>query len=169
MNYGGGGFVAGHEMSHGVHNWIRNGPSNYTRNQMDIHGQCIISQAESVVEPQSKSSYANATGILSEMLADIGAVNVSYTALQSHPNKDQVLPGAAGKFSPAQLFFLSAANTWCHNAKTKSIKSTLEAGFGHPFNYHRVVVPVMNNYVFADAFKCKSGSRMNPVRKCVLW
>lgn len=130
---------------------------------------CISKQLTTVVEPQTGSRYWFGMFLLSEMLADVGGINASLVALRDAVKEDVRLPGDASKFTQTQLYFLSSANTWCHHTTDSAIKSAMFLPFGHPFNYHRVVIPVMNSPDFAKAFNCPAGSPMNPVDKCRLW
>lgn len=162
LNYGGGGFISGHEMSHAI--------DYYTANSANKQPalDCIANQLTSV-EPQTGATYWTGKLLLTEMLADVGSMNASLGALRDAVKEDIRLPGDASKFTPEQLFFLSQANMFCHHSPDMVILFQLLLSDGHPFNYHRVVIPVMNSPDFAEAFKCKSGSKMNPVDKCRLW
>ena len=163
LNYGGGGFVSGHEMSHAVNFYLRNATG-----KTDAL-ECIANQLTTVREPQTGAQYWYGRYLLSETLADVGGVNASLIAFRDAVKEDIRLPSPASKFTPEQLFFLGAANSWCHHSTNYSIQLRLFLPIGHPFNYHRVVIPAMNSPDFAKAFNCKAGAPMNPVEKCRLW
>lgn len=164
MNYGAGGYVAGHELSHGVDEWIRGG----NPDEMNDHASCLINQLEEVIEPQTGAHYKDASGLLQEALADVGGINASFVAYRdASKGKDESLPGV--NLTPDQLFFVAQANSWCFNLDDATIKNALSFKYGHPFNYHRVVVPAMNNPQFAKAYNCKKGTRMNPQKSCQFW
>lgn len=124
-------------------------------------------------EPVSRTKYTNASGIMHDMLADVGGVNASFNAyrawLEMHPNEEITLPWLKGMVMPFappdQMFFILQGQLWCHNHPAASIDLS---GGGHPFQYHRVNIPVMNSPDFAKAFQCEKGSRMNPINKCSL-
>lgn len=162
LNYGGGGFISGHEMSHAMSYYLDGSAISKSK-------KCIINQLTSVVEPQTKSKYHSGRYLIEEMQADVGGVNASLVALKDNATQDIRLPGDAKKFTPIQLYFLGAANSWCHHSKDSVVKTAMLFPVGHPFNYHRVVIPVMNSPDFAAAFNCKAGSKMNPVDKCRHW
>lgn len=171
LNYGGGGFVAGHEISHGMYVWTDDQAEHSAR---DDAYQCIIDQMEATTDPTSGRPIPNGIDYLGEMLADVGGVNASLNAYRKLASKfeEQQLPGLTD-LSPTQLFFLSEANTWCMNSdvidkQTKFFKEWPPFS-SHPPPYYRVVVPAMNSPDFAQAFQCKEGSRMNPTNKCRMW
>ena len=163
LNYGAAGFVSGHEMSHAMNYYLNNAGGKSA--PLD----CISKQLTSVREPQTGSRYWFGRFLLSEALADVGGINASLIAFRDAVKTDIRLPGPASKFTPEQLFFLGAANSWCHHSTDSSIRFRLLIPLGHPFNYHRVVIPAMNSPDFAKAFNCKAGTPMNPVDKCRLW
>ena len=163
LNYGGGGFISGHEMSHALNHYLINSTGKA------VPLDCISKQLTSVREPQTGLKYLDAQYIISDAYADVGAINASLIALRDAAKEDIRLPSPASKFTPEQLFFLSTANSWCHHSTDSFVKNLLSNPYGSPFNYHRVVIPVMNSPDFAKAFNCKAGTPMNPVDKCRLW
>lgn len=150
-------------MSHAVRYYLRNSTN------ILPSLKCIEDQLTSIIEPQTKGRYETASFLISEMLADVGAVNASLSALREAKGNQIRLPGKMSKFTPEQLYFLAGANNWCHHSTDEYIESNLNFPFSHPFNYHRTVIPVLNSPDFAKAFNCKPGSNMNPVDKCRLW
>ena len=105
INYGAGAFIAARDISQGVNFWTKANDDGKAR-----ANECIINQVETVEEPQIGAAYARGSLILSEMLADIGAINASYTAYKAaNKGQEQQLPGLT-KYTPDQLFFLAQAN-----------------------------------------------------------
>ena len=82
---------------------------------------------------------------------------------QGLTHNDELLPGLSA-FTPEQLFFIPFANTWCFNAKDNRIRKELSNPSDHPFNYHRVIISVINSPDFSNAFHCKPTSKMNPLQ-----
>ena len=162
VNFGGLGFIAGHEISHGFWHYLKNSTS------IEAHN-CIKNQLISLVEPQTGLKYASAGSLLKETIADVGSANASLIAFKRSKGSNIRLPGKMSKFTPEQLFFINSVNNWCHHSTDEAIKNYLEFSSRHPFNYHRAMMPLLNNPGFSDAFNCKIGSRMNPVKKCRLW
>ena len=92
-------------LSNGVEFWVQDNSEGKKR-----ANECIINQAETIEEPQTGVAYARGEKILSEMLADIGGINASYTAYKTNTKgQEQQLPGLT-EYSADQLFFLAQAN-----------------------------------------------------------
>ena len=105
INYGAAASIAGAKLSEGVDYWIESNNEGKKR-----ANQCIISQAQTIKEPQTRHAYYRGGLILSEMLADIGGINASYTAYKTYARgQEEQLPGLT-KYSADQLFFLAQAN-----------------------------------------------------------
>ena len=166
MNFGGAGFIAGHEISHGIYRWTQETTPSSGR---DSEFQCVVEQLETIPRPNGKP-YQNGTLFVDEMIGDITAVNASLTAYRKLQSKveEQKMPGLT-HFSHDQLFFLSFANTWCSNPNLSFAPSKWPDWSYHPEEFYRIVIPVMNSPDFAKAFNCPVGSPMNPVKKCRLW
>ena len=166
MNYGGAGFIAGHEMGHGIYRWTMGTTSSSSR---DNEFQCVVDQLETIPLPNGKP-YEEGLWYLDDMIADITAVNASFTAYRKFQSKvrEQQMPGLT-HFSNEQLFFINQANTWCSNPNLLFTDDKWPTWGLHPEKFYRIVIPAMNSPDFAKAFNCPLGSRMNPVKKCRLW
>ena len=81
-------------------------------------------------------------------------------------NKINRLPSTP--WSPQQLFFLGFAQAWCSNTQEEKALAILRSDT-HSLPRFRVNGVVSNSADFADAFKCKARSPMNPEEKCNLW
>lgn len=105
-----------------------------------------------------------------ENIADNGGVKEAYRAyiswVQEH-GPEQRLPGLQ-MFSPKQMFWISAANTWCSVYRSESLKNRITTGFHSPGEF-RVLGPFSNQIEFARDFNCPAGSKMNPTKKCSVW
>ncbi|KAF9398664.1 hypothetical protein BGZ94_005946, partial [Podila epigama] len=77
------------------------------------------------------------------------------------------LPGLQ-RYTPEQLFFIQYARTYCANASPE-MSVVLISADEHSPNEYRINGVAQNSDYFAKAFKCKTGSPMNPVKKCILW
>ncbi|KAF9417630.1 hypothetical protein HW555_005337 [Spodoptera exigua] len=178
MNYGAIGFVIGHEITHGFDDqgrqFDRNGNlvdwwQEMTKQKYLEKARCIIDQYSNytVAEVGLKLNGVNTQG---ENIADNGGIKEAYYAYQAwtHRHGDEArLPGLE-KYTPKQLFWLSAANTWCSVYRNEAIKLRITTGFHAPGRF-RVVGPFSNMEEFAQDFKCPAGSPMNPINKCKVW
>ncbi|KAI9209208.1 uncharacterized protein BJ171DRAFT_111154 [Polychytrium aggregatum] len=77
------------------------------------------------------------------------------------PERNPLLPGLA-PFTEEQLFFVSFAQEYCENSLPELVES-----YNVPARF-KVIGAVSNSDDFAQAFRCKRGSPMNPERKCRL-
>ncbi|CAL7951057.1 unnamed protein product [Xylocopa violacea] len=103
-----------------------------------------------------------------ENVADIGALQISYKTWHTLTNgKDRSLPGLEGLRS-SQLFFISAAQTYCSNMTAEAYILSVELDYHTP-QPERVNGIMMNSQAFADAFRCPIGTKMNPPNKCTTW
>ena len=107
INYGAVGNIIGHEISHGVDFWT--GRNNSGKKQA---GKCIYYQGETIQEPQTGKTCSGGPQfqVGSQIVADIGGMNASYTAYKTYiKEQEQQLPGLT-KYSADQLFFLAQAS-----------------------------------------------------------
>ena len=80
--------------------------------------------------------------------------------------QEKTLPGL--EHNVKQLFWLSAANTWCSKYRPKSLEKRIKTG-AHSPGMFRVKGPFSNSKEFARDFNCPVGSTYNPVNKCEVW
>ncbi|CAG8714274.1 20113_t:CDS:2, partial [Dentiscutata erythropus] len=78
-----------------------------------------------------------------------------------------MLPGF-GNLTREQLFFISYGHSWCSKSRPETAVERVRTDPHSPPNW-RVNGVLRNTEKFAEVFKCKSGSKMNPVGKCTLW
>ncbi|XP_048488609.1 neprilysin-2 isoform X1 [Plutella xylostella] len=178
MNYGAIGFVIGHEITHGFDDQGRQFDKNgnlvdwwqeVTKLKYLEKAKCIIDQYSNytVKEVGLKLNGVNTQG---ENIADNGGIKEAYFAYQAWTQRHGQEPRLPGleKYSPKQLFWLSAANTWCSVYRNEAIKLRITTGFHAPGRF-RVVGPMSNMEEFASDFHCPLGSPMNPPHKCKVW
>ncbi|CAL1538998.1 unnamed protein product [Lymnaea stagnalis] len=107
---------------------------------------------------------------LDENIADNGGLKQSYRAyrnfIKRRGTEETKLPGL--KLNHDQIFFLSFAQVWCAKIRNEAKQIILEKDKHAPGPY-RVLGTLQNSKEFADAFRCRSDSRMNPLKKCVVW
>lgn len=90
----------------------------------------------------------------------------AYTAAVRKSTPDPKLPGLP--FTPNQLFWISAAQTWC-SVERPEVKKLMILTDNHALNRFRVLGTVVNSRDFSNDFQCQLGAPMNPVEKCEVW
>ncbi|XP_026670737.1 neprilysin-2 isoform X1 [Ceratina calcarata] len=177
MNYGAIGFVIGHEITHGFDDqgrqfdkdgnlvdwWAPQTKENYLE-----RAECIIHQyGNYTVEDVGLN--LNGINTQGENIADNGGIKEAYLAYQEWVKRNHAeakLPGLP--YTPEQLFWISAANTWCSKYRPEAMKLRITTGFHSPGKF-RVLGPLSNMEEFAKDFNCPVGSKMNPEKKCSVW
>jgi len=178
MNYGGIGWVIGHEITHGFDDSGRqfNGNGNLAQwwqpeaeENYLAKAQCIIWQYGNYT---AESINVNLNGINTqgENIADNGGIKEAYKAYGSWVKRNGQEPRLPGfsKFSPKQMFWISAGNTWCSKYRDFALERRIRTGAHSPGPF-RVKGPFSNSPDFARDFQCPLGSQMNPVKKCEVW
>lgn len=177
MNYAAIGSIIGHEITHGFDDRGRQFDSegnlvgwwdDETKSAYLEKARCIIEQYGNYTEPvnQLKLNGINTQG---ENIADNGGIKEAYLAYQKRQNEKGVEPKLPGlDYSINQLFWISAAQTWCSVYRPATLKVYI-AAVNHPPSPFRVLGPLKNMKEFSKDFNCPEGSPMNPVHKCKVW
>ncbi|XP_058117957.1 neprilysin-2-like [Anopheles ziemanni] len=177
LNYGAIGYVIGHEITHGFDDQGRQFDKDGnlvdwwqadTKKAYLEKARCIIEQYGNFTEPNVKLNL-NGINTQGENIADNGGIKEAYYAYRQWADKngpEARLPGL--DLSPEQLFWLSAAQTWCSVYRPESVKMQITTGAHSPGQF-RVLGPMSNMEEFAKDFNCPVGSKMNPVHKCEVW
>ena len=145
--------------------------SHFTRESFNGTMQCLVDVydgQEVDVELRGKAGKAkiNGTFSLDENLADVIALDVAYQVykdLNSTSDTDTSdFPEPLKQLADERLFFLSFANVHCsHQLKPVDVKVV-----NTPPPEARVNTALSQTAKFAEVFKCKPGSKMNPVERC---
>jgi putative endopeptidase len=170
VNYGGIGFVIGHESSHGFDD---------QGSQFDGHGNrvdwwtpkdkkafdertaALVKQYDSYAPiPGKPDLHVNGKLTLGEDIGDLGGLNIAYTALQTALKQDpreadQKIDG----MTQDQRFFLSSARVWEGTAREKTAELLLNVDPHAPAKI-RAFASAANMPQFAQAFQCKPGDKM---------
>ncbi|KAH8417201.1 hypothetical protein KR222_006349, partial [Zaprionus bogoriensis] len=177
MNFGAIGYVIGHEITHGfddqgrqfdVKGNLRDWWQPDTQKAYLSKAQCIINQYGNYTE---RATGLNLNGINTqgENIADNGGVKESYIAYQRWVEKNGPEPKLPGlDYTPQQMFWISAGQTWCAKYRKESLKMRITTGVHSPSEF-RVLGSLSNMKDFAKDFQCPEGSPMNPVHKCEVW
>ncbi|XP_064624991.1 endothelin-converting enzyme 1-like [Lineus longissimus] len=184
INYGSLGFIAGHELNHGfdltgslfdkygnqIPWWPITASPDY-----DERSNCFLEEYSNMAvrfETENKTLVVNGSRTLQENIADVEGLRAAYqgyTSWRGENGIEKMLPGFHNSsYTPEQLFFISAAQVWCQRAHTSEMERIVTEEASAP-NRVRVLGMMKNIKDFANAFKCKSNSNMNPSRKCHIW
>jgi putative endopeptidase len=174
VNLGGMGVVVGHELTHGFDdrgaqydevgnlvNWWQ--PA--TEQQFKQRTQCVVDQYSAY--KISDSTTLNGKNTLGENIADIGGVKLSLAAYRElrSPAPDAVV---ADGFTEDQQFFLGFGQAWCAKMRPDFEKLLVTVDVHSPARW-RVNGALAATPEFGKAFRCKTGSKMVPVKQCVVW
>eukprot|EP00095_Tigriopus_kingsejongensis_P010137 maker-scaffold75_size407189-snap-gene-3.15 protein:Tk10137 transcript:maker-scaffold75_size407189-snap-gene-3.15-mRNA-1 annotation:"neprilysin-2-like isoform x3" len=174
LNYGSIGYIIGHELTHGFDDSgkqfdeegnLKNWWENKTNEEFRFKADCFVDQYSNFTVPELNLTIEG-KHIQGEGIADNGGIMHAYDAYSAWVEKhgeESILPGL--DLTSKQLFWASAANTWCTESNTENIKYNVKYGV-HPLAKYRVNVPFSNSREFAKDFKCPLGSPMNPELKC---
>ncbi|XP_014250818.1 neprilysin-2 isoform X2 [Cimex lectularius] len=178
MNFGTIGFVIGHEITHGFDDqgkqFDKNGDlmewwADETKTKYSEMAQCIINQYGNYTSKQVNMKL-NGINTQGENIADNGGLKHAYRAYLSwvaDNGEEPRLPGLH-QFTPLQMFWVSTASSWCSAFRPESLSNLITTGYHSPPEF-RILGPMSNLPEFAKDFNCPLGSRMNPVKKCVVW
>lgn len=157
VNYGAIGVVIGHEMSHGfddqgrqydkegnLHDWwIAQDAANF-----DVQTKALVEHFNNFTLLDSLHVDGQLT--LGENIADLGGLNISYTALlKAMEGKD--MQAEIDGFTTPQRFFLSYAQVWRNNIRNKELMRRLQEDVHSP-GEARVNGTVYNVPAFYEAF-----------------
>jgi len=174
VNYGAIGVVIGHEMTHGFddhgcqYDKVGNLSDWWTADDSKLFKErtkVLANQFSNFTVLDSLK--ANGELSLGENIADLGGLNVAYTALQ------KVLTGnekPIDGFVPNQRFFLAYAHLWAQNIRDKEIVRRTKDDV-HSLGRFRVIGPLKNMPEFYSAFNVKEGDSMflNEADRAVIW
>ncbi|KAL7034173.1 hypothetical protein ACKWTF_007877 [Chironomus riparius] len=126
---------------------------------------CLIRQYDSYKDLETGIKN-NGRNTLQGNIADNGSLKAVYTAYKKwilENGREKSLP--ALKFSNEQFFWISFAQLFCSISRPEKIKNLNEIN-SNSFEQFRVIGALSNSRDFANDFKCKRDSLMNPSTKC---
>ncbi|XP_057330914.1 neprilysin-2-like [Microplitis mediator] len=177
LNYGGIGFVIGHEITHGFDDEGRQfnkdgnlvdwwAPS--TEKKYLEKTKCIINQYGNYTVKEVGMNL-NGINTQGENIADNGGVKEAYLAYREWADQHEPEPNLPGlPYTPRQMFWISAANTWCSVIRPKALILRIITDSHSPEEF-RILGSLSNRPEFAEDFQCPLGSKMNPKDKCAVW
>ncbi|CAG9765647.1 unnamed protein product [Ceutorhynchus assimilis] len=186
LNYGSLGSIIGHELTHAFSShdederqmYAKNTSdlwSNATNRNYDLEKKCVDEEYENY-SVSVGITLENSSAATDENLADFTGLNLAYLAYQKFSNSHGIekrLPGI--KFTPNQLFWIMSSTYMCEEPRLKDPETAhthpdrRSAQIKHALASFRVIGPLRNSPYFADDFRCKTGTKMNPEKKCRLY
>ena len=179
VNYGGIGFVMGHETTHGFDKY---------GSEFDGYGNRVnwwtkqdrekFDQLETALENQY-DQYAPIPGqpnlhvkgkmTIREDTADLGGLNIAYTALQNAlKDNPKEAGGKIDGMTQDQRFFMSAARVWEGTTRPKAAELALNTD-PHAPGQIRAFASTSDMPQFAQAFQCKAGDKMVRKHPVKIW
>ena len=164
VNYGGMGAVIGHELTHGFDDQgSQYDPQGNLRDWWTAEDKAKFKQRTDMVDRQYSamqpldSVYVNGKLTMGENIADIGGLNIAFTALQKAIANKNV--GKIDGFTPEQRFFLAWAQIWRTNATENFLRQQVQTDPHSPASF-RINGPLSNMPQFYKAFNCGPGNKM---------
>ncbi|HTW74991.1 MAG TPA: M13 family metallopeptidase [Steroidobacteraceae bacterium] len=170
VNYGGIGFVIGHETTHGfdkdgsqfdghgnrVDWWTRQDRDRFDR----LTGELEKQYDQYAPIPGKPNLHVDGKLTIREDTADLGGLNIAYTALQNalRANPKEADARIDGE-TQDQRFFLSAARIWEGTTREKTAEMLLNVD-PHAPGKIRAFASASDMPQFAQAFQCKPGDQM---------
>ena len=172
-NFGGIGFIVGHELTHGFDDqgrqfdgrgnlrdwWTAPSAAAYT-----AKAACVADQYSGYVAVGDIHLDGKAT--LGENIADNGGLLLAHAAFEAQRG-GRAGPSYAG-FTDEQQFFIAFAQAWCTNVRPES-EAFMARTDEHSQRRWRVDGSAANLPAFAQAFGCPAGAPMAPVKRCGVW
>lgn len=174
VNYGAIGVVIGHEMTHGFDDQGRqyDKVGNLTDWWSAEDARLFAERTKVLVNQFNNYTVLDtmkADGELSlgENIADLGGLNVAYSALQKVlTGNEEPIDG----FTPEQRFFLAYAHLWAQNIRDQEVVRRTKEDV-HSLGRLRVIGPLRNMPEFHQAFSVTEGDYMflNESERAVIW
>lgn len=165
INYGAIGAVIGHEMTHGfddqgrlynkegnLYNWWTKEDAERFEKRTEV----LVNQFNNIFVLDTLR--ANGKLSLGENIADLGGLNIAYTAFQN-AQKENPQEEMIDGYTPDQRFFLSWARVWAQNIRDKEIVRRTKEDV-HSLGINRVHGPIANMPEFHKAFNVEPGDEL---------
>lgn len=164
VNYGGIGYVIGHEMTHGFDDQgsqydkdgnLKNWWTKEDRQKFDKLAELVVQQYDNYTVLDTV--HVNGKLTEGENLADVGGLAIAYAAFKNTPEgqKDTLIDG----LTPDQRFFMSCAQVWRIKDRPQRLLWRINNDPHSPEQY-RVNGPTSNMTAFYEAFDVKPGDKM---------
>jgi len=173
-NYGNTGGTIGHELTHGFDDEgrqfdakgnLRNWWTKKDADEFEKRTTCLTDQYGKYIVVDD--IHINSKLTLGEDLADFGGLVLAIAAwkmeMAAHP-----APQPIDGLTPDQRFFIGMAQWACSNDRPEQLRLNAATN-PHSPNRYRVNGLVANFKEFEQAFACKPGQPMAPVKRCHVW
>jgi putative endopeptidase len=173
INYGGIGFVIGHEITHGFddqgaqfdgHGNLNNWWTTEDLKKFQAATHCIVDQFSKYKLPDNLSIQGKL--VVGEASADLGGVMLAYRAF--HASKAYKYAKTTHGVTPDQQFFLSVAHIWASNLRPEYLRHMVTVD-PHPPAEFRVNGTLVNMSEFKSAFHLPKNCPMVHEPRCVIW
>jgi endothelin-converting enzyme/putative endopeptidase len=172
-NYGGGGAIIGHEVTHGfddegrkfdAHGNLRDWWTKADAEEFQKRAKCLIDEyAKFEAVP---GLHVDGVLTLGENTADLGGLRLAFLALMDAMKKSE--SAVVNGYTPEQRFFLSYAQAWCQLQRPQMTSMMTHTDPHAPPRY-RVNGVVQNMPEFQKAFSCSAGKPMAAAPACRIW
>ncbi len=175
VNYGAIGMVIGHEMTHGFDDRGRlYGPDgNLNTWWTEEDGKRFEERSKVLVDQFNEfivldSTHANGEYTLGENIADLGGLNIAFTAFkktEQYAKQDKI-----DSFTPNQRFYLAYAHLWAQNLRDEEILRLTQVDV-HSLGKFRIIGPLRNIADFHEAFQVPEGAymRLPEAEQAFIW
>ena len=177
VNYGGIGYVIGHEITHGYDDEGRkfDPDGNLKDWWTDKDAQEFESRAKRLVEQYNGYEVLPGVNVngeltLGENIADLGGVSIAYEALQRALKKEPAKRREIDGLTPEQRFFLSVSQVSRSHAREAEAKRLVTIDPHSPGQF-RAIGPHVNLPEFYEAFGIREGAPMwrKPELRAKIW
>jgi endothelin-converting enzyme/putative endopeptidase len=175
VNFGGIGYVIGHELTHGFDDEGRQfDPQGNLRDwwtaedakRFEERASCIADEYSGFTAVDDLKLNGKLT--LGENTADNGGARIALMALhemlKQSPDADKKIDG----YSPDQRYFLGIGRVWCQNITPENLRLGVRTDEHSPGRW-RVNGVLQNMPEFQQAFGCKAGQPMVRANACRVW
>ncbi len=173
VNYGGIGFVIGHEITHGFDDQgakfdgqgnLKNWWTQEDEKKFQAATNCVVEQFSNYKVADNFPVQGKL--VVGEAVADLGGLTLAYNAF--HASTDFQKAKTIAGFTPDQQFFLGAAHIWASNVRQEQARylATIDP---HPPMIYRVNGTLANMPQFQKAFGITNPGPMVNATRCVIW
>ena len=172
-NFGAGGAIIGHELTHGfddegrkfdAHGNLRDWWTKADADEFQKRAKCLIDEYSAFEAVPGQ--HLNGQLTLGENTADLGGLQLAFLALMDSLKGKE--PAIVNGFTAEQRFFLSYGQAWCQLQRPQYASMQVHTNPHSPPRY-RVNGIVQNIPEFQKAFSCSAGRPMVAAPACRIW